>query len=70
MWSTGVEKNLSKRTTVYALVAKQDNGGTAGFAAYGGGGANVNSLSSSQYQSVVTPGVTQTAYGVGIRHTF
>jgi predicted porin len=70
MWSTGVEKNLSKRTTVYALVAQQDNGGTAGFAAYGGGGANTNSLSSSQYQSVVTPGVTQTAYGVGIRHTF
>lgn len=70
MWSTGVEKNLSRRTTVYALVAQQDNGGSAGFAAYGGGGANANSLSSSQYQSVVQPGVKQTAYGVGVRHVF
>jgi predicted porin len=70
MWSTGVEKNLSRRTTVYALLAQQDNGGTAGFAAYGGGGANVNSLSSSQYQSVVQGGAKTTAYGVGIRHIF
>jgi predicted porin len=70
MWSTGVEKNLSRRTTVYALVAQQDNGGTAAFAAYGGGGANGNSLNTAQYQSVVQPGAKQTAYGVGIRHTF
>jgi len=70
MWSTGVEKDLSKRTKIYALVSQQDNNGTAGFAAYGGGGANVNSLSSSQYQSVVNAGGKQTAYGVGITHTF
>jgi predicted porin len=70
MWSTGIEKNLSRRTTVYALMAQQDNGGQAGFAAYGGGGANANSLSTSQYQSVVQTGTKQTAYGVGIRHTF
>jgi predicted porin len=70
MWSTGVEKNLSKRTTVYALLARQANAGTSDFAAYGGGGANANSLNTAQYSSVVTPGVTQTAYGVGIRHTF
>jgi len=70
MWSTGVEKDLSKRTRIYALVSQQDNNGTAGFAAYGGGGANLNSLSSSQYQSVVNAGAKQTAYGVGITHTF
>jgi predicted porin len=70
MWSTGVEKDLSKRTRIYALVSQQNNSGTAGFSAYGGGGANLNSLSSSQYQSVVNAGAKQTAYGVGITHTF
>lgn len=70
MWSTGVEKMLSKRTKIYALVAQQDNSGTAGFAAYGGGGANYNSLSTSQYQSVVQPGTKTTATGIGITHTF
>jgi predicted porin len=70
MWSTGVEKDLSKRTRIYALVAQQNNSGSAGFSAYGGGGANLNSLSSSQYQSVVNAGAKQMAYGVGITHTF
>jgi general bacterial porin, GBP family len=70
MWSTGVEKDLSKRTKIYALVAQQNNSGSAGFSAYGGGGANLNSLSSSQYQSVVNAGAKQMAYGVGITHTF
>ena len=70
MWSTGVEKDLSKRTRIYALVSQQNNSGAAGFSAYGGGGANLNSLSSSQYQSVVNAGAKQTAYGVGITHTF
>lgn len=70
MWSTGIEKDLSKRTKIYALLAQQNNGGTADFAAYGGGGANANSLNTAQYSSVITPGVKQTAYGVGITHLF
>lgn len=70
MISTGIEKKLSKRTMIYALFAQQDNGGTAGFAAYGGGGANVNSLNTAQFSSHVQAGAKQTAYGVGILHTF
>lgn len=70
MISTGIEKKLSKRTMLYALVAQQDNGGTAGFAAYGGGGANYNSLNTAQFSSVVQPGAKQTAFGVGMLHTF
>jgi predicted porin len=70
MISTGIEKKLSKRTMIYALAAQQDNGGTAGFAAYGGGGANVNSLNTAQFSSHVQTGAKQTAYGVGILHTF
>jgi predicted porin len=70
MISTGIEKRLSPRTMIYALAAQQDNGGTAGFAAYGGGGANYNSLNTAQFSSVVQPGAKQTSYGVGILHTF
>ena len=70
MVSTGVEKSLSKRTKIYALAAQQDNAGTMGFAAYGGGGANYNSLSTSQYQSVVQSGGKTTAYALGMVHTF
>lgn len=70
MISTGVEKKLSNRTMIYALAAQQDNNGTAGFAAYGGGGANMNSLNTAQFPSVVQSGAKQMAYGVGILHTF
>jgi len=70
MISTGIEKRLSRRTMIYAVAAQQDNNGTAGFAAYGGGGANANSLNTTQFSSVVQPGAKQTAYGVGILHTF
>lgn len=70
MISTGIEKKLSKRTMIYALASQQDNGGTAGFAAYGGGGANYNSLNTAQFSSHVQAGAKQTAYGVGILHTF
>jgi len=70
MVSTGIEKKLSPRTMVYALAARQDNAGTAGFAAYGGGGGNVNSLNTAQFPSVVQSGAAQLSYGVGILHTF
>ena len=70
MFSTGVEKKLSNRTMLYALVAQQDNNGTAGFSAYGGGGSNMNSLNTAQFPSVVQSGAKQIAYGVGMLHTF
>jgi hypothetical protein len=70
MISTGIEKKLSPRTMVYALAAQQDNNGTAGFSAYGGGGANINSLNTAQYPSVVQSGKSQMSYGVGMLHTF
>jgi predicted porin len=70
MLSTGVEKKLSPRTMIYALAAQQDNNGTAGFSAYGGGGANINSLNTAQYPSVVQSGARQMSYGVGMLHTF
>jgi predicted porin len=62
---------LSKRTSLYAGVARSNNQGTSGFAAYGGGGANANSLATKQYPSVLSSGgLSQTAYTVGMMHTF
>jgi hypothetical protein len=37
---------LSKTTSVYAGVARVNNNGASGFAAYGAGGANLNTLQS------------------------
>jgi predicted porin len=70
MISTGIEKKLSNRTMIYAVAAQQDNNGTAGFAAYGGGGANMNSLNTAQFPSTVQSSANQMVYGVGMLHTF
>lgn len=72
LWSVGADYRFSKRTLVYLTLAHITNSGANGFAAYGGGGANINSLAGTgTYPSLVTvAGQSQTASVLGIRHTF
>lgn len=60
--------SFSKRTQVYAAGSFVQNKGATGVAAYGGGGANLNSLGTTNALSVA--GVSQSAYAVGLRHSF
>lgn len=66
--SAGLMYSLSPRTTVLAMVSAVENKGTTGFAAWGGGGANANSLAITNGLSAA--GVDQTAFAVGMRHSF
>jgi len=59
---------FSKRTQAYVAGSFVQNKGATGIAAYGGGGANLNSLGTSNY--LATAGADQSAYAVGIRHSF
>lgn len=72
LWSAGADYNVSKRTTLYVAVAHINNDGANGFAAYGAGGANLNSLGGSgQYQSYISaPGQSQTVTVAGLKHSF
>ena len=60
--------SLSKRTHVYAGASFVQNKGATGIAAYGGGSANLNSLATTNALAVA--GVSQSAYALGLRHTF
>ena len=63
---------LSKTTSVYAGVARVNNNGASGFAAYGAGGANLNTLQSttSLPASMQSSGLTQTAITTGLTVLF
>jgi predicted porin len=63
-----VKYNTSKRTQFYTGVSSVVNKGTSGFAAWGGGGANANSLSITNGLSGA--GADQVAVAVGMRHAF
>jgi predicted porin len=63
-----VRYNTSKRTQFYTGVSSVVNKGTSGFAAWGGGGANANSLSITNGLSGA--GADQVAVAVGMRHAF
>ncbi len=60
--------SLSKRTQVFAAGSFVQNKGSTGIAAYGGGGANLNSLGTTNALAVA--GADQTAYAIGLRHSF
>ena len=66
--SATLRYNVSKRTEFYTAVSAVNNKGTSGFAAWGGGGANNNTLAITNGISVA--GVNQTAVAVGMRHAF
>jgi len=62
---------LSNRTGIYVGWAQMANSGTSGFSPYGGGSANLNSLASTQFPSMMrTAGQTQQAIAVGMTHRF
>jgi predicted porin len=62
---------LSKRTGMYVGWAQMANSGSSGFSPYGGGAANLNSLSSTQFPSMMrTAGQTQRAIVAGMTHRF
>ena len=70
-YAATVNYDLSKRTRVYTTYAVSKNQGAEGFAAYGGGSANINTLATANYPSVISnAGISQTALAVGIRHSF
>jgi len=61
MWSLGYDHHLSKRTDVYAAIAKTSNDSAASFSAYGGGhGDNPGILT----------GESGTGFSVGMTHSF
>jgi predicted porin len=60
--------SLSKRTHLYAGGSFVQNKGATGIAAYGAGGANLNSLGTTN--ALAQAGVAQSAYAIGMRHTF
>jgi predicted porin len=70
--AVGVDYALSKRTALYTVWARSANQGASGFATYGAGNANLNSLvGTSNYPSIMqNAGITQTALAMGIRHSF
>jgi predicted porin len=70
MKSVGAEYAFSKRTQVYTAVSFVTNEGTAGWAGYGGGGANYASLNTTAFASTVGQGKSQTSTTVGMVHRF
>ena len=66
--SATLRYNVSKRTQFYTAVSAVNNKGTSGFAAWGGGGANNNTLSVTN--GISGAGLNQTALAVGMRHAF
>jgi len=66
--SAGLAYSLSKRTTLMAMASYAQNKGTTGFAAWGGGGSNANTLGNSF--GLNAAGIDQKAYAVAIRHSF
>ena len=66
--SVGATYSFSRRTQLWAAGSFVQNQGATGIAAYGGGGANLNSLGTSNY--LASAGVAQSAYAVGLRHSF
>ena len=72
MFSTSVDYYFAKQTYVYAGVSTMNNQGTSGFAPFGAsGGANLSSLSSTQYPSRVTKaGQVQNAITIGMSTSF
>lgn len=66
--SATLRYNVSKRTEFYTAVSVADNKGASGFAAWGGGGANNNTLAITN--GISGAGVNQTAVAVGMRHAF
>jgi len=72
MVSTSMDYYFAKQTYVYVGVSTMNNNGTSGFAPFGAsGGANINSLSSTQYPSRVTvAGQVQNAITIGLSTSF
>jgi len=70
--AAGVDYWLSKRTLIYTIYARSQNEGNMGFAAYGGGNTNLNSLGGTgNWPSIIgNAGITQTALAVGLQHRF
>jgi predicted porin len=66
--SAQVTYAFSRRTQVYVAGSSVQNKGSTGISAYGGGGANLNSLGTSN--ALAAAGTNQTAYAVGLRHSF
>jgi predicted porin len=66
--STQVTYSFSRRTQVYAAASMIQNKGATGISAFGAGGSNLNSLGTSN--ALATAGADQTAYAVGLRHSF
>ena len=66
--SATLRYDVSKRTQFYTAVSDVNNKGTSGFAAWGGGGANNNTLAITN--GISGAGVNQTAVAVGMRHAF
>lgn len=69
MFSTGVTYEFSRRTQVYVMAASVNNRGTTGISVIGGGGANYDSLGQTA-NKLGAQGADQTAYAIGIRHSF
>jgi len=66
--SATLRYNVSKRTELYTALSVADNKGTSGFAAWGGGPANNNTLAITN--GISGTGIDQTAFAVGMRHAF
>jgi predicted porin len=66
--SATLRYNVSKRTEFYTALSVADNKGASGFAAWGGGGANNNTMAITN--GISGAGVDQTAFAVGMRHAF
>jgi len=71
-YAAGIDYALSKRTMVYAVYARSDNDGNMGFAAYGGGNANLNSLAGTgNWPTIIgNSGIAQNAVALGLQHRF
>jgi hypothetical protein len=73
MWSLVSQYDFSKRTAMYVGVASTINDGASGFAPYGGGGANLNSMNSgttSYPNTMQTAGNVQSALVTGLTVKF
>ena len=68
--SASLNYDLSKRTALFVGASKTNLSGTSGISAWGnGGGVNYDSLGQSA-NKLAAQGQDQTAYAVGIRHSF
>jgi hypothetical protein len=73
MWSLVGQYDFSKRTSTYVGVASMINDGASGFAPYGAGGANLNSMyaSTASYPNIMqTAGNVQTGVVAGLTVKF